>query len=253
MKLGLRDPRPGAIPLRLATYCDFTKLPVPPDAFGHQELIPEWGVMGNDEWGDCAFAGAVHQTMLATCEGQGAPAPFSTQTTLENYAALTHVDLQAGPGNPTDCGTDLGELAQYWLNNGIVDDTGVHHKIVSVLDMNPGDLRELWVATYLFQSVGMGFALPDSAQYQSEVGAPWDVVPGATIEGGHYVPCFGRVASGLGVGVTWGKTQQFTTRFYQTYNNQGICGLSLEMLLKGRSIDGFDDQLLRADFEALAA
>ena len=255
MKLGLKDPRPGAIPLRLSTYCDFSKLTVPPAVFGHYQLIPYWGALGNTDWGDCALAGSVHQTMLATCEGTGTPAPFSTTTTLQNYSAITDFDPNAGPPgeNPTDHGTDLGELADYWLNTGLVDDNGKHHKVVAVLDMNPGDLRELWVATYLFQSVGMGFALPNSAEEQTQLGQAWDVVPGATIVGGHYVPCFGRNSASLGVGVTWGATQEFTPAFYQTYNNQGICALSEEMLIKGRSIDGFDDQLLRADFRALTA
>jgi hypothetical protein len=254
MALGLHDPRAGAIPLRLATYCDFSKMPIPPYTFGHYQLIEDWGMEGNDDWGCCAFAGSVHETMLKTLEG-GSMAPFSTSTTLANYSALTHFDPNAGPSgeNPTDNGTDLGELADYWINTGLFDDNGVHHKIVAVLDMNPGDLRELWVATYLFQSVGMGFALPNTAQLQTAQGRIWDVVSGSYIVGGHYVPCFGRDNNGLGVGVTWGQTQKFTPAFYQTFNNQGICGLSEEMLVKGESIDGFDDKLLRDDFEALAA
>jgi hypothetical protein len=254
MALGLLDPRPGAIPLRLATYCDFNKLPLPPYTFGHYQMIEDWGICGNDDWGDCAFAGSVHQTMLNTLEG-GSPASFSTATTLGNYSALTGFNQNAGPSgdNPTDGGTDLGKLADYWINTGIFDDNGVHHKIVAVLDMNPGDLRELWVATYLFQSVGMGFALPNTAQEQTQEGRIWDVESGAYIVGGHYVPCFGRDNNGLGVGVTWGNTQKFTPAFYSSFNNQGICGLSEEALIKGRDIDGFDDQLLRADFQELAA
>src|SRR5580693_7794410 len=134
MKLGLLDPRPGAIPLRLSTYCDFSKLIVPPDVFGHYQLISDWGVMGNKDWGCCAFAGSVHQTMLNTLEG-GHMAPFSTTSTLENYATLTHFNPNAGPPgqNPTDNGTDLGMLANYWLSTGLVDDAGKHHKIVGVL------------------------------------------------------------------------------------------------------------------------
>lgn len=254
MKLGLKPPRAGAIPLRAATYFDFSGLPVVPQVIGHYQLIHEWGVLGNADWGDCAFAGGAHQIMLVTSEAtNGVPAPFSTRTVLSNYSALTHFDPNAGPSgdNPTDNGTDLGELADYWMTTGIYDDNGAHHKIVGALDMNPGDLRELWTATFLFQSVGMGFALPDSAQRQFTLGEPWDVVPGARIVGGHYVPCVGRDKEGYGLGVTWGKLQRFTPAFYQTYNNQGFCGLSLEMITKGRSIDGFDDKLLIADFKKL--
>jgi hypothetical protein len=263
MKLGLNDPRPGAVKLRLATYCDFAKLPKPPENFGHYSLVRDWGMLGNDEEGDCALAGACHQDMLWTLEG-GNPAAFDTPVTvngvdyanaaLANYGELTQWDPNAGPPgeNPTDQGTDIGQLADYWVNTGLVDSQGKRHKVAAVVDLNPGDLRELWVATYLFQSIGMGFNLPDSAERQTREGKPWDVVRGATIVGGHYVPAFGRVNSGeFGVGVTWGQTQLFTPRFYERYNNQGICALSEEMLIKSVSIDGFDDKLLRADLAAL--
>lgn len=252
MKLGLRPPRPGAVKLRLATYLDFKKLPpVPSGDFGHYQLVSEWGMLGNDLWGDCADAGPGHQTMLVTAEG-GSMAPFDTACTLANYAAISGFNINAGPSgsNPTDQGTDVGQLAEYWQNTGIVDANGNRHKVVAVVDLNPGDLRELWVATYLFQSVGMGFALPDSAEQQTQDGEVWSVVPGAEIVGGHYVPCVGR-AGGNGVGVTWGQLQQFTPQFYQEYNNQGICALSEEMLVNGKSIDGFDDETLRADLQAL--
>ena len=34
-------------------------------------------MLGNDEWGDCAWAGPAHETMLLSAEG-GAAATFTT-------------------------------------------------------------------------------------------------------------------------------------------------------------------------------
>jgi len=258
VKLGLRPPRPGAVRLRLATYLDFSKLPEPPRTFGHYPLIPPdaWGVLANDVYGCCAICGPEHQTLLFCAEGKR-PCAFDDAVTLTNYGAITGftpLDADGNPypadDNPTDQGTDVGQMADYWMQTGLLDANGVRHKVAAVVDMNPGDLRELWVATYLFQSVGLGFALPDSAMQQTQDGQPWDVVDGASIVGGHYVPCFGR-QNGMGIGVTWGVLQPFTTRFYTTYNNQGICALSEEMMIAAKDIDGVDDQLLRADLDAL--
>jgi glycosyltransferase A (GT-A) superfamily protein (DUF2064 family) len=97
----------------------------------------------------------------------------------------------------------------------------------------------------------LGFALPDSAQEQTARGRVWDVVRGARIEGGHYVPAFNASGSELNAGVSWGQPQLFTTRFFKKYNNQGIVALDEEMLTNMRDIDGFDDQQLRADLQDL--
>jgi hypothetical protein len=59
------------------------------------------------------------------------------------------------------------------------------------------------------------------------------------------------VAHGMAVGVTWGQTQAITTKFVHKYNNQGFVAFSEEMLVAAKSIDGFDDALLRDDLEQL--
>lgn len=251
-RLGLKPPRPGAVRLRFATYLTIAALPTPPDVFGHYELVENWGMLGNDAWGDCAEAGACHQEMLWTTEG-GHPAPFNTDAALANYSAITGFNQNAGPSgdNDTDEGTDMGDLAHFWQHTGIVDSNGVHHKVVAVMDLNPGDLRELWLASYLFQSVGLGFNIPQSAIDQTQAGQPWAVVANdGGIQGGHYVPAVGRVAGGNGLIVTWGQLQQITPGFYQKYNNQGIVALSEDMMVNAKSIDGFDDALLRQDLAA---
>jgi hypothetical protein len=227
----------------LSTYLDWRKLPaVPHGDFGHSNLIDEWGMLANDKYGCCAWAGAAHQTALWTAEG-GDRAPFTDQAVLSDYSAATGF----APSDPaTDNGTDVQQMARYWQQTGVVDANGERHKIVAYADLTPGDLRELWAATYLFQSVGLGFALPESAERQFAAGEPWDVVRGARIIGGHYVPCVGR-KGGKGLGVTWGKVQPFTADFYERFNNQGLVAFSEEMLIAGHNIDGFDDELLRED------
>jgi hypothetical protein len=204
-------------------------------------------MLGNDVLGDCAIAGPCHQTMLWAAEA-GTPAPFDDKAAISNYQAVSGYN----PANPdTDQGCAIDDVARYWRNTGMIDAAGNRHKIVAYLDLAPGDIRELWTALWLFQSVGMGFALPDTAIQQTQQGQIWDVVPHAHIVGGHYVPAVARPASSMGLGITWGAKQFFTARFYQRYSNQGIVALSEEMMVKGKSIDGFDDATLREDLHAI--
>ncbi len=247
-KLGLLPPRPGAVKLRLATYVDYTKIPTPPKNFGHEALIGVWGMLGNDQYGDCAICGPAHQSML-WCKEAGVTANFTTESVLKDYTAIAGFD----PNDPnTDQGTDIDTMASYWRKTGLTDADGKTHQIVAYLDLNPGDLRELWTACYLFQSVGMGFQMPQSALDQTAAGEPWMAVGDQNIVGGHYVPAFGRI-SGQGVGVTWGALQKFTASFYRMYSDQGIVALSEEMMTRAKSIDGFDDALLRADLPAITS
>jgi hypothetical protein len=191
--------------------------------------------------------------MVFTIEGTGTAAPFNDAAALRNYTEIADFDPNAGESgsNPTDEGTDMGVLASHWKSMGIVDANGTYHKLVATLDLNPGDLRELWLAAYLFQAVGLGFSIPASALDQHQQGQPWDVVEDdGGIKGGHYVPIVGKTG-GNGVVVTWGSTQQFTPAFYQKYSIQGFAGLSEEMLKDSKSIDGFDDALLKSDLRLL--
>jgi hypothetical protein len=256
VKLGLLPPIPGAVKLRLATYVNWREMPEPPTVFGHYDLVKVWGMMANgaapdnppglpDGAGCCAFAGPVHQTMLWAAEAQRS-APFSARSTLLNYSNVTGFEI----GNPrTDTGANLDDMASYWRTNGMIDDDGNAHKILAYVDMNPGDLRELWLVSWLFQSACMGYDLPESAINQAEEGVIWDVVPGSPIAGGHCVPTIGRLADPLGMGLTWGKPQPYTARWHQTYNTQGIAALDEEMMMLAKSIDGIDDAMLRDDLQ----
>lgn len=246
MKLGLKDPVPGAVRLQLSTYADLRKLPVPPMTFGRPSPVKDWGDLGNKDHSNCAFAGPCHQIML-WCAGRNIPAPFTTEVALANYTEVTgfnpNAPLDANGENPTDQGALISDVGKYWAETGFADATGTRHKIEAFVGLDPGNLSELWVAIYLFKSVGLGFDLPESALDQTRLGKTWDVVRGSAIAGGHYVPAIARP----GCGVTWGELQGFTNRFYQKYNNQGICALSYDMIRSTDPLDGFATHQLLDD------
>ena len=89
MKLGKHPATPRPKDLRLAAYLDPT-LPAPPGTFGldHVEPVDGWGMLGNDRYGDCVWAGACHETMVLTGRGDSynLPASFSDADSLNAYA-----------------------------------------------------------------------------------------------------------------------------------------------------------------------
>lgn len=253
-KMGLRAPRPGSIKLQLADYIIPAKLPTPPASFGHYPMVKTWGMLGNDQYGCCAPAEAAHQILLWTSEA-GAPATFDDASVYQNYNGTSGFVLnnpatgQPWPANtnPTDTGTDLDTMLKFWRRTGMVDANGKRHTIAAYVEMEPQNLDQLWVATFLFQGATLGWNLPNSAMEQTQAGQPWDVTSDQSIAGGHCTPCFG--AQPLGVSVSWGMQQLFTANFFTTYNDQGACVLSEDMMVKARSIDGILDAQLRADLK----
>ena len=213
-KLGKQPATVDRRDLMFARYVQPAALPTPPPQFGHETLIgaKDWGMLGNDQWGDCAWAGPAHETMLLTAEG-GKQAAFTDASVLRDYSAGTGFDPNAGPSgqNPTDQGSNVRDVLKYRVKTGIVDAAGTRHKIGAYVKLDPKNLEQIYQAMYLFQAVGIGIEFPDSAMAQFQAGKPWDVVAGAKVEGGHYVPCLAK-RENLEV-VTWGAVQQMRVAF----------------------------------------
>lgn len=252
LRLGKQPATEDPRDLAFARYAT-TELPTPPDTFGHEQLFgpKAWGMLGNDEWGDCAWAGSAHETMLLTKES-GHPVTFTTNGVLSDYAAGTGFDQNAGPPghNKTDNGSNLRSVLKYRAKKGIVDAAGHRHKIGAFVKLNPANLDEVLQAAYIFQAVGIGIEFPTTAMDQFNAGEPWDVVPGAKVDGGHYIPLVGRNGN-LQI-ITWGALQQMTPAFFAKYCDEAWAYVSTEDL-DGTGVDpeGFKVEQLTADLKAL--
>jgi hypothetical protein len=222
-------------------------LPVPPAAFGHDNLVPSFPMLGNDEVGDCVIAGIMHLIQVWTAMG-GNPAIFTTANALADYSAITGYD----PNNPdSDQGTDMRTALQYGVDTGFIDANGNRHKIGAFMLLQSGNLQELAEAVYLFGGAATGFQLPESAQEQFSDGQTWDVVPGSPIEGGHCAPVVARLMTGSLDLVTWGKEEPATPAFIVQYCDEPWAVLSPEMMVNGVTMDGFNLAQLHADWNAL--
>jgi hypothetical protein len=252
LRLGKQPATEDERDLLFSNYVKPQELPTPPEQFGHETLLPAkgWQMLGNDEWGDCAWAGPAHETMMLTAEG-GHATEFTTEGVLSDYAAGTGFDPNAGPpgSNPTDRGSNVRSVLKYRAKTGIVDAAGKRHKIGAYVKLKPKDLAQIYQAMYLFQAVGIGIEFPESAMQQFNEGKPWAVVEGAPVEGGHYVPCVAK-RSDIDV-VTWGALQPMTVDFFETYCDEAWAYISEEDLQKGVDPNGFNLEQLKADLAAL--
>lgn len=242
--LGKKPARLDSIKFKLTDY--FKALPPPPSKFGHQLLVSNWSMLGNDQYGDCVWAGAGHETMLWNKESQKTVL-FTDQSVLSDYSAVTGFN----PSDPnSDQGTDIQVAASYRRKTGVKDGTGGRHKVSAYLSLTVGDETQLKQAVSLFSAVGVGIQFPSSAMDQFNKGKPWTVVSKSPIEGGHYVPAVGYDSRYVYV-VTWGAVQKMSWGFFKKYNDESVGYLSTEFLLNGKSLEGFNLTELTADLAAL--
>jgi len=242
MKLGKLPARKDAVTLKLANYA--TALPTPPKKYGHQALIIDWGMLGNDQYGDCVWAGAGHETMLWNKEASK-DILFTAADALADYSAVTGFN----PNDPnSDQGTDMSQAASYRFHTGVVDKNGNRHKVGAYLAITPGNRDEVKQAIYLFSDVGVGFEFPSLAMNQFNRGQTWHLPAGTLTGEGHYVPAIGYDSRYLYV-VTWGRVQKMSWGFFSKYCDEALVYLSEEFLTQGKSPEGFDLLALTSDLK----
>lgn len=209
------------------------ELPVAPVSFGYDTMFTDWGMLGNDSVGDCAFAGSAHEHMVWTGIGNPASAAqFTTSGVLGAYSGLTGYV----PGNPaTDHGTDVSQLMDYRRQTGIPDAVGHPHKIDLAVRIEPVggpfDWDQFIRAVNAFKCVAIGTLMPSSAMQQFNAGQPWSYVGDHDIQGGHYIPAVGSAKSDSEVEIiTWGRRQTLTRDFFEAYVDELWIPLSREAM-----------------------
>lgn len=244
-KLGKTPARKDSVSFKLKNY--LTTLPTPPSTFGHQSLVSIWGMLGNDRYGDCVWAGAGHETILWNKEANKV-IDFSDNSVLSDYSAVTGFN----PNNPvSDQGTDMQVAASYRRKTGVLDSANNRHQVDAYLAITPKSVAEHKLAIYLFSAVGIGFEFPDYAMDEFKAGQTWHLKTGGQIDGGHYVPAIGYNSRYVFV-VTWGKVQRMTWGFFKKYNDESVVYISKEMLNAGKSLEGFNLTQLEADLAQLS-
>ena len=219
------------IPANFGTGCDFGR-----DGWLMLGNGPDPTVtLGFTGCGDCDWAASAHVIMQAA-KNAGRPVPaFSGKTVVDQYAAYSGYDPATGAN---DNGTDMQASIQWCQTTGFHDDQGTVYTFGKSIALKPGDLAELWAATYLFEAVKIGVRFQTAQMDQFDAGHQWDYVPGSADEGGHAIPTMGN--NGL---ISWGERVGFTQAFITNLMDEGYGFLLPERYaaVTGKTLEHFAD------------
>lgn len=226
-----------------------------------------WGMLLNDQLGDCGEAMAIHASEAFHLDAA---------TSVPNYTdkdAEYLYEKVAGyvPGDPnTDQGTDNHLLVEYWERHGIrcLADRNEHsaldaqaeedaktptHKIAGSLFVDPSDValaqRAIWEFVVLFWAVGLPITAKNATRWE-DVGGGAD---GEVASWGYHDVPFLSYDSKWFRNVTWGTELLVSYGFKAKYGVESFVVVTEEMLNQdGVSPAGFDRTKMAEDFASLS-
>lgn len=249
LKLGKQVARHDPRTLLMASYVT-TGLPTPPASHDIGTKVKSWGMMENDQIGDCTCAAAGHLIMEWTANAGKKMVTPSNKQIVAAYSAITGYNPATGAN---DNGAVEIDVLNYWRQSGIAG-----HKIGAFVALEPSNHTHVMDSVYIFEGCYIGMQLPISAQAQVQNHQPWSVPPGGLTGdgkpgswGGHAVPVVAYDARGVTV-VTWGALQMMTWSFWEAYCDEAYAIISNDYLTSKKvTDDGFSMQQLQADLQDL--
>ena len=221
----------------------------PPVSADWYSRVQAWGMLANDSWGDCVFAGNGHIIEQQTALGEGDEIIVTDQEALLEYSLVTGFDPNAGPPgeNPTDQGALIQDGLADLRKNGLAG-----QKIAAFARVNQADMGEVKTALAELGAVSFGVNLPQSAMDQFNAGQPWSVVSDdGGILGGHCVTGFGYDDGSVYL-VSWGRVVPTTWDWLVKYCDEAWAVVSSMWAGEnGKDPAGVDLAGLGAEFAAL--
>lgn len=242
MRLGKRPPKYDPRTLRLNTYTG------PARSAGQRapelhnlsrrtlKAFPELGMMGNDRYGNCTFAGLGHQWQTWSAYG-GQPWRPSDEQLVEAY--LRHT-------GGLDQGAYMLDVLNLARHDGLAG-----NRIYAYVAVEPRNHDQVRLGQLLFGGLYFGAGLPVSAQQQDV----WELTTGNGSEpwtwGGHAMSVIDITRKGP-VAVTWGRLQRITWAWWDRYVDECYAVLEEDYIgADRRSPQGFALSRLARDIGAL--
>jgi hypothetical protein len=206
MKLGAK--LAPAKPERLRAGIEIlAHLPPAPAAVDWSNGVTNWGMMKNDQYGDCTCAGIAHNVQVASLNGYGRMETAPDAEVLKLYSAATGFN----PGDPTtDQGAYLADIITFVERNGFFG-----NKLLGHVSIDPHRIDSVRQAVAHFGCLYFGAQLPRNYSSQKV----WDVAANdGGIVGGHcmVVPRY-DVSKRTFSFITWGANQRATFEWWEKY------------------------------------
>lgn len=223
-----------------------SELAAPPASADWLSAVPgdAWGMLGNDQVGDCTVAALAHKRIGDAFVNQGVSLDISTADCLKYYGHFGY-----RPGNPsTDQGAVCQDVLSYWHRRGFRGE-----KCGPYARVNVEDHTELKQAISLFGQIYVGVTITQAAEDQFNGDEVWDVTRRSPVLGGHCITLGAYDKDGLDA-VTWGTVHRLTWRWWDVYGDEAWVVLNPRDFVDrqtGRDRAGLDVATLRGDYTLL--
>ena len=229
---------PGVIPVGLSTltYYIAGNLPKAPPSVS-VPAFGEWGMLGNDRYGDCGVAGLEHGFEVdATITGERVTFATAEQA-IDYYLTYT---------SGADTGVVLAQFLAYVRQHGYFGQT-----IEAFAPVAVNDVPTLQTAVYLYGFAYSGIKVTAGMQQAFAANAPWDgAACSGPILGGHCVPIVGYDDHYLYV-ITWGAVQRITYSAWHSIATEAWAVITGEFEKKHGDGRGISISALKSDLNKL--
>ncbi len=168
------------------------------DDFTHG--VADWGIGGNDQYGDCGVVGDYHKNMADALTAGETPLVVPDSGSATERAII---DEYLSYDNGQDEGVDLGQWLTYRMTHALAGLPAIGG-FAQVSDAG----AEYQSAFHLFGGLYTGIGVSQEMMDEFEAGEPWTSTATDWI-GGHCVPHLARNTK-WGRAITWGADQLFT-------------------------------------------
>lgn len=232
-KLGCNPSRRDARTLQLAYYRKLPYYEQPPER-RWDKPIDDWGIMGNDNYGNCTIVTPAHAILAWAANESGDLRRIADSAVIELSREMGALD-----------GYNILDRLNWWRKKGMWA-----NRLWAYAQINPADESTMRTAINNFGCADIALSLPLAWQ-----GADvWDTGYGRTYRpnswGGHSVPIVGYDTNFLYV-VTWGYIQTMTWQALAYYSDEAYALINPSWLAGGDATtpSGFDLTLLHADLQ----
>lgn len=176
-------------------------------------------MFANDQYGDCVIAGRGHLTYRFEAFEQSKVIEITDKDVVNEYFSESL---------GFDSGLVMLESLKIWKNDGwrlggrklkCLRWGGTIYDIYAFAKLDDGNIEDAKACIYFLGGCYGGFALPQSSMDQFSAGKPWECVGDNSFAGGHCVSLCAYNEIGP-IGLTWGKKQQMTWKFYEKYADE---------------------------------
>lgn len=197
-----------------------------------------WGMLGNDNYGDCVYADTGHTIELWTSTASNA-----VLVTTGEALAMYSRDTGFTPAIPdSDRGSDPIQACADWQKKGYIVG-GIAHKIDAYVQVNLQNHDHVKSAIDLTGHIRVCWSnFPDGWMNAMN----WDVANAFNPTGdGHDTPAYGYDDQGIII-ITWGSKRHATWAALDEFGDLGLCELSKDWIdAQGQSPAVFSwDQLM---------